>query len=429
MRGVSLPWTRAAAVVAVVVLAAYLYVAGGLTRAYLAEDDFYWLAVGDALVASPHVPLPTGQDFYRPVVHAWFAFLISGCGFDTACYHWAHLSVHLANVVLVFLLVASLVEGLAVPLFVGVLFATQPSYTQAVAWISAISEVGGTFFFLLSLLMQALSWRTDGRAARRWLEAGAAVSFLLAVWTHESALTLPLVSWLMWRAFAKDRLTSRPMVLGGLALVVLVVVLSTIAGNHESAVLSNEYGLGWHAVDHAFNYLVGFYVGPPRTSAFVACVVGVAVLLAVNRTSRFGALWMMVTMAPFLGFTLGNVSRYAYLPSIGFSIAVAAAIMAALESVGRNSPRRRMIATAMFAVVLLFAGVRFSRFAVASVRSQVRWMEVWRDAARQIARDARRDDKTVEVTIPDTIRRWPNFVPSLVQFEYRDFSLSTSLRP
>jgi hypothetical protein len=138
---------------------------------------------------------------------------------------------------------------------------------------------------------------------------------------------------------------------------------------------------------------------------------------------------MMVTMAPFLGFTLGNVSRYAYLPSIGFSIAVAAAIMAALEIIGRSSPRRRMIATAMFVVVLLFAGVRFSRFAVASVRSQVRWMEVWRDAARQITRDARRDEKTVEVTIPDTIRRWPNFVPSLVQFEYRDFSLSTSLRP
>src|SRR5262245_26215269 len=107
---------RAAALVAVVLLGAWLYVGAGLTRAYLAEDDFYWLAIGDQLVAAPHVPLPTGDQFYRPVVHVWFGLLMSGCGFDTACYHWANLAVHLANVALVFLLVASLVEGLALPL-------------------------------------------------------------------------------------------------------------------------------------------------------------------------------------------------------------------------------------------------------------------------------------------------------------------------
>jgi hypothetical protein len=423
------PWARGVALVGVVAVAASLYVSGGLPGAYLAEDDFFWLAVGDAMAATPHLPLPTGQHFYRPVVDVWFGGVMFGCGFDTACYHWAHLGVHLANVALVFLLVAALVEGLALPLLAAVMFATQPSYTQAVAWISAITEVGCTFFFLLSLVAQIASWRMERPVARMALEAAAVIAFLLGAWMHESALTLPLVSWLMWRSFAGADPIRRPVIAGGMALVTVAVVFSTIAGNHQNGVIANEYGLGWHVVKNSLLYMIGFYVGPPRTSAYVACIIGVAVLLAVSRVSRFGTLWMIVTMAPFAGFTLGNVSRYAYLPAIGFSIAVAGAIVAALELLGRRSERRRIAAGVAFVVILVFVGVRFGRFTVASVRSQVRWMEEWRTAAQEIKRDARHKGGTVEVGVPDTIRRFPFFVPSVVQWEYRDYSLRTSIRP
>ena len=419
--------TRWAALIGVAAVAAGLYVAGGVPGAYLAEDDFFWLAVGDSMNATPRLPLPTGQHFYRPVVDVWFAGLMFGCGFDSTCYHWANLGVHVANVALVFLLVASLVRGVALPLLATLMFATQPSYTQAVAWISAISQVGSAFFFLLSLLAQAASWQVKGSAQRVGLEITAVISFLLAAWTHESALTLPLVSWVMWRSFARDRPVHRP-IIAGMALVTLAVVLSTVAGNHQNGVIANQYGLGWHVVEHALHYMVGFYVGPPEMSGYVACIIGVAVLLAAGRASRFGGLWMLVTMGPFLAFTWGNVSRYAYLPAIGFSIGVAAVIVAALERIGRSSERRRTVAAVAFAVVLVFVGVRFGRFTVASVRSQVRWMEEWRTAAQQIRRDARNSGGTVEVSVPDTISRFPFFVPSVVQWEYRNYSLRTSIQ-
>ena len=424
----SSPPARWAALLGVVAVAAGLYVGGGLPGAYLAEDDFFWLAVGDSMVASPHLPVPNGQHFYRPVVDVWFGGLMFGCGFDSTCYHWANLGVHLANVAMVFLLVAVLVRGLALPLLAALMFATQPSYTQAVAWLSAISQVGSTFFFLLSLLAQTASWQAARRAQRVGLEVAAVIAFLLAAWTHESALTLPLVSWLMWRWFAGARRASRPLV-AGMALVTVAVVVSTIAGNYRNGVIANEYGVGRHIVEHAFEYMTGFYVGPPKMSGYVACIIGVAVLLAAGRAARFGALWMFVTMGPFLGFTLGNVSRYAYLPAIGFSIGVGAALVAALELMGRGSQRRRMVAAVAFAAILVFVGVRFGRFTVASVRSQVRWMEEWRTAAQEIRRDARRHGGTVEVSVPDTIRRFPHFVPSVVQWEYRDYSLQTSIQP
>lgn len=138
---------------------------------------------------------------------------------------------------------------------------------------------------------------------------------------------------------------------------------------------------------------------------------------------------MLITMLPFVWFTLGNVSRYAYLPSIGFSIAAGAVLVAAVDALGRSFQRRRMIAAGVFVLMVAFVGVRFSRFTIASVRSQVRWMEEWRDAARQLTRDARHEEHTVEVIVPERMNRMRFFLPSLLQWEYRDYSLVTSLRP
>jgi hypothetical protein len=99
-------------------------------------------------------------------------------------------------------------------------------------------------------------------------------------------------------------------------------------------------------------------------------------------------------MLPFLGFTSGNVSRYAYLPAAGFSLAIAALVVLGVDAVSRSRVAR--LAPIVLALATLFVAVRFGNFFVASMKSQVLWMEEWRAHSMSVAeRTAVSPDGTV----------------------------------
>ena len=133
----------------------------------------------------------------------------------------------------------------------------------------------------------------------------------------------------------------------------------------------SHYVFGPHMLRHGADYIVDLYVGPASWFAYAACAVAIGALLAATPLTRFGVLWMLITLTPFLGFKWANVSRYHYLPAIGFAWAVAAALTAGFDAFASRFAGRRAVGRVVYLVVALFLALRFARFSVPAVRSQV----------------------------------------------------------
>ncbi len=364
------------------------YLSAGVTRAYLAADDFQWLEGGFLFHWSRIFDQIAGDHFYRPVIDVWFGGATLACGASTACYHVLNLGLHLLNVALVFSLALLLLDDLFVASLGALMFALQPGYTQAIVWISAVTAVLMTTFYVTSLVVQAMSWRANG-TRRAAYELLAVAAFIAAIFSHEAAMTLPLVSWIMWWLFAPKRFETRRVMAGGLAAGVALFAAMTVLANHRNAVFTeSRYTVGAHMIQHALDYLVALYVGPGWWLSYATAFVVVLVLLAGTRGTRFGAAWLVISMVPYLGFTAGNVSRYLYLPSIGFSLGIAAAVAAGGGWLSRRYPTSRQAALAGMFLVALFITVRYARFDVASIRSQVKYLEPWRTFANTLAANA-----------------------------------------
>lgn len=419
-----------AALCSLVVFSFVLYTRAGLNHAYLAEDDFQWLAAGHMFSGLRSLPRPVGDGFYRPIVTVWFAGVVTACGVNTGCYHIASFVVHLLNISLVFWLAISLSRDIRIAFLATLLFALEPAYTQAVVWVSAATELLSTCFFLASLQAQVISWRGPTLVRPRW-EVLAALFFGLALFCHEATVMLPIVAWLMWRLFGPESMVRRPVLISGLGMCFGVFGLVTMAANYRNPlIVGKTYRLGLHMIQHGLEYVVGLYVGPPGALAFAVCAVAIALLLMVRPLTRFGAQWLLITLLPYVGFTWPNVSRYSYLPSIGFSLAVGAAIVAGCDwFAARFSSRRPAIGStvkhATYLLAALFIAIRFGQFDAASVRSQVKWTEEWRARADNLVRDAQfTQARSVTIAAPNRHGVDPMYIEPLLRWVRQDYGLT-----
>lgn len=371
-----------------VVLSGAIYLVAGIGGAYFAADDFQWLASGHTFTWSRVWRQIAGDHFYRPVVDLWFAAAVTGCRDLAACYHVANLVVHVLNVALVFAIAWGLFDDLRVAALGALLFAFDPGYAQAVVWVSAITGVLMTFFYLASLGAQIRSWTTANETRRVAYECVAVMMFGCALFTHEAAITLPVMSWMMWRLYGGRDWTIRPILLGGSILGVGTFTVLTLLANHRNAVFSeNQYGIGFHLVQHGLDYFAALYVGPRWWPAYLLSAAAVTALLVTPRTS-FGARWLLITLVPYLGFTAGNVSRYLYLPSIGFALAIAAALTVAYDHLAHRYARHARFAAIGFLLAATFIVARFARFNYSSIRGEIEMLEPWRAYAARLAREA-----------------------------------------
>ncbi len=76
-------------------------------------------------------------------------------GENAAGHHWVNVGFHVANTLLLFLLLRGLTGGVWRSAFVAALFALHPLHVESVAWVSERKDVLSTFFALLTLLAYA----------------------------------------------------------------------------------------------------------------------------------------------------------------------------------------------------------------------------------------------------------------------------------
>jgi hypothetical protein len=420
------------------------------------DDDFQWLVGSWSFEPAQLVAFGSLTHFYRPVVDLYFAVMTPLLGGSPVLFHASSIALHAATVLVVFALAQEIfvetdVIGANLPsspkasadhrslggggkvgpysFAAALFFAVQPSDTQAVAWVSAVSETIGTLFGCLSLLW-FLRWRMQQGPHLRVLSIAA---FALALLTHESSVVfgpvLFLADWFICRArrahpAGETVWTSTWRTFGPYVVLTIAYLAIDIWINSRNYVVSQgHYTLGLHIVTNALDYIQALYVGRRDWVNYGVIVVGTTALLVTgNARVRFATCWMLLALAPFLSFNWGNSSRYLYQPAIGFSLLLTEAVL----TIGTALSRRRAAAgshfrrAAIVSVLVAIVAVRFGLFAASNVRdfterSQVypQYLARFRQIYGNLPANA-----TVTSDPPTTLPH--QFVNAAVQWDYRN---------
>lgn len=306
-----------------------------------------------------------GGTFYRPLfwttlVIDWHLWKLHPAGF-----HLTNLALHWVNGLLAFLLLrrlraSLLLAGSAVFLWLGL-----PILSESVAWISGRPYLLTTLFLLVSL--HAAEWYCDSR--RTFALFCFAAASLAALLSHEAGiLVLPFV---VLAGLVRERLraSTAPLLLAGLAAVVIDSLLRQRAG--AFAPLSLEIlPVGASLLKYVAWMALPLHMSVERSTdtpanAFSLAAVGSLVFVAVviaaviwwrKRVPEAAAAlaWTGVALLPFAGVVplyQGLAERYTYIASLGF-------VFALVAMAGRAPARSRVYCGAILAAWTLWGAWR-----------------------------------------------------------------------
>jgi hypothetical protein len=273
--------------------------------------------------------------------------MLDGTAYDAWAggYHLTNLLLHLANVVLVFVVFRKATGQELLAGFLAALFAVHPLHAESVAWISERKDVLSVFFGLLCL-SQYVNYAQRGRLRSYLL----ALAFLtLSLMSKQTLVTMPFVM-LLLDYWPLKRLTRRAIVekMPFLAVSAVFCVVAILAQASALTVRSLEAApLVVRLANAAIAYVsylqkaivpwnLGVYypfsteVSLPLLAFSVALLVGLtAASLKLRRRYPYltiGWLWFLGTLVPMIGFVQIGLQqmadRYAYFPFLGLYLAL-----------------------------------------------------------------------------------------------------------
>lgn len=292
----------------------------------------------------------TVTNYYRPLMTSGFLVCYKIFGPAAYGFHLASVALHAAVVATVFAVTRRLAADRSLAFAAAVVFALHPVHTEAVAWISAVTELEVTLFYLIAFWFFLEAARAEGTASFG-ATLGMTASYALALLSKEQALTLPVVA-LTYEHFYRDdrKETTRAQKVaryGVLWLLGAGYVLLRIHFLGGFAPLAQRPRLAWleallAAIALLAQYVsklvwpvhfLAFYLFPEDVGALTPWIIAGAVALVLgaglfvrllkwNRVTSFGAVWLLLTLAPVLNARwMANyvfAERYLYLPSVGF---------------------------------------------------------------------------------------------------------------
>jgi hypothetical protein len=280
-------------------------------------------------------------------------------GADPRVCHVTNLLLHIANVVLLFLVLASMTGRPWLSAFVAALFAVHPLHVESVAWIAERKDVLSTLFWLLTMLAYVRYVRKPGI----WRYALVVLAYCMGLMSKPMLVTLP-IALLVFDYWPLDRLGTGehrisfvqalrekiPLLALALASTVITLKVSNVlVTSFGSSVRTVVYPLGERVANAFVSYvqyilmmfwprnLAAFYPHPTNSlpawqvlgSVLVFASLSVLALRAA-RTRPYvtaGWLWYVITLLPVIGFVqvgmAGLADRFTYVPLIGPFIVVA----------------------------------------------------------------------------------------------------------
>ncbi|MFQ5957335.1 MAG: tetratricopeptide repeat protein, partial [Candidatus Brocadiales bacterium] len=314
----------------------------------------------------------------RGVATTSFAISYYLSGSSVAGYHWANISIHLLNGILVYFLAVIILNQYfteaggrdtakvhALALFAALLFTTSPIQTHTVNYIVQRSGELATTFYLLSFIFftKAVSQNSVSVPLYAW----SVVFFLGGIWCKEIAYTAFIMMFLYYLCFVSRGWRGWPRCLKLMSpyIVLAVVSMHLVVPLHNAPPLGVQLPIGEDitaTVEHPWQYPltqahviieyikllalplpgrlnVDYDVTPvdtiwePYTAACAIIIIGLlcVALTFLNKTRllAFSTLWFLVTLIPTSSiFPLGEfMTCYRlYLPGLGFYLLLVAGV-------------------------------------------------------------------------------------------------------
>ena len=329
-------------------------------------------------------------NYYRPMMV--FGFLVCYRLFGPLPYafHLVSVLLHAAVVCVLYLVSLRLFRDRLLA-FVGAgLFALHPIHTESVAWVSAVTDVELTFFYLLTFGCFLKVGAPSGRR-RGWAQAAMAVCFLLTIFSKEQAATLPLLATIYEHWYREDRaettwgqklrrygllwlmtigyMFSRVRLLGSFAQPAAWHQLSwreaflaapVLVGQYLWKLLWPVHLVAWYSYQRGITLFDGRFLA--GLAVVVLCALVFLVLWRRASLASFGMVWLVITLAPVLNarWMGANVfcERYLYLPSVGFCWVAAWAWTALWRTVSRHKAKARGALAFVTVVIAALCAIR-----------------------------------------------------------------------
>lgn len=299
-------------------------------------------------------------------------------------HHIVNVLFHVANTILLFVVLNRMTKGFWQSAFIAGLFALHPLHVESVAWVAERKDVLSTLLWLLTML--AYDRYSERPSAGRYLVI--LVPFALGLMAKPMLVTLPLVLllldyWPLLRFATKGRPFSNfpNLLIEKLPLIFLSAISSTVTYlvQQKSGAIT-FLPLKERVTNAICSYLayIGKMVWPARLAALyphplntlpVARAVTYAAILIIitiffiyhsrrHKYLLFGWLWYLGTLVPVIGIVQvgaqAMADRYTYVPLTGLFIIVAFGT----EELLKNIPLRKIILTALASgVLVVFAAV------------------------------------------------------------------------
>ncbi len=317
---------------------------------------------------------------YLPITQLSYLADHSLYGTDPGGYHLTNLLLHIADTLLLYVLLIRMTARTAPAALVALLFAVHPLHVESVAWISSRKDLLCIFFWFVTLNLYV----SYARRSSAMLYLAIAVTFTLGLLSKPMILTLPAQLLLLdywplarfkqarWGRLIAEKI---PLLLVGLAMGALTFYLhreSDVIVVDENLSLSERFQQVAAAYAHYLQKavwpvgLMPYYPRPNDVSA-LASVVHVALLIVPTvcairwRASSpwviVGWLWFVGTLAPVSGFVQNAdhaaADRYTDVPLVGLYMLLAWS----LDAVSTVPVRRRLLAAVALSVCMVL-GVR-----------------------------------------------------------------------
>jgi hypothetical protein len=305
-------------------------------------------------------------------------------GLNPAAHHLMNLLLHIANTLLLFLVLRLAANAVWPSAFVAALFALHPLHVESVAWAAERKDVLSTFFWLLTMW----AYVSYARKPNTVKYLSAIIFFALGLMAKPMIITLPLILFLMdfWPleriAFVQSNAgQKKPLnifvekipffILSAASSVITIVIMKRSGHIADIVALAPKYRIANAIVSYG-RYILKmfwpsglspFYPHPGTTLALWKTVAAGMILLVLSITvfcfarRRYliaGWLWYLITLLPVIGLlqvgSQAMADRYTYIPLIGLFIMISFGAAELFSKLRYGS----LISTAS-AVVVIFA--------------------------------------------------------------------------
>ncbi|MDB6025881.1 MAG: Tetratricopeptide 2 repeat protein [Verrucomicrobiales bacterium] len=299
---------------------------------------------------------------WHPVT--WISHMLD-CQFfgpNAGAHHLVNVAFHVANTLLLFLLLRKMTKAVWPSAFVAAFFAFHPLHVESVAWVCERKDVLSTFFWLLTTwaYVSYVHRKGEGKQSRGIVWYGIALlCFALGLMSKAMLVTLPftlllLDFWPLSRFSPDDTTQSRPsrLVLEKAPFFLLAIgssVVTFFVQRTEGAVANTQtFPVGLRIANTFISYLrylentiwpkgLMIFYSYPLTWPAWQVTTAVVILLAISaiviwkvRQLPFlfvGWFWFVGTLVPVIGLVQVGIQsladRYMYVPLIGLGMMIA----------------------------------------------------------------------------------------------------------